>query len=190
MIHRSRLGLEGLLLMGATALSGCVTESDTYYSTSDTLHSTANVLGIVGALNGSRDPECQRNSAWAINQIRRDADRYETRANTARMAEAVENAGESIGGGRNEVPEHVIKTGRRYDPEPGYTWVNPKDNDDLRVKKIKVETFAQQESYGGYGSDGPPLVSNNEQERREDYERREQIRKNKEFIERAVRNNK
>ena len=36
---------------------------------------------------------------------------------------------------RNNLPENVVWDGKGYNTAPGYTWVNPSDNNDLRVIK-------------------------------------------------------
>jgi len=40
-----------------------------------------------------------------------------------------------------EIPENVIREGGRIRPAPGYTWVNPNDNDDKRVVRILENTI-------------------------------------------------
>jgi len=40
-----------------------------------------------------------------------------------------------------ELPENVIYSDGEYNPAPGYTWVNPDDQNDLRVKKKENEEY-------------------------------------------------
>jgi hypothetical protein len=64
------------------------------------------------------------------------------------MKDKTEEARRKIG---SEHPDyaHVVWTGSSWRPESGYTWINPRDNDNFRVKKITdedIQTRAEEEA--------------------------------------------